>query len=293
MTRREAVVLFGAGVAWPVLARMPADVLGANAETGWAALDLGTGRRLSSNGAARLPMCSTFKWLLAACVLFRVDAGMESLDHQVTFGAADLLDNAPVTRAALVAAGGVRATLTVRELGAAIMSVSDNAAANLLLARVGGPAGLTAWLRAQGDPVTRLDRVEPALNAVPRGDPRDTTTAEASVGNLHRFLYGDVLRPASRAQLLDWLLSCRTGRGRFPAGLPAGWRIGHRTGTRTIDAGDPPTERAAAGDVGVLLPPRGGPILLAAFAAGWSCPLPQAEAWFAEIAENVVMRWVR
>ena len=45
-----------------------------------------------------------------------------------------------------------------------IVTDSDNAAANLLLRRLGGPAVLTQRLRAWGDPVTRLDRYELGLN---------------------------------------------------------------------------------------------------------------------------------
>ena len=44
------------------------------------------------------------------------------------------------------------------------VSQSDNAAANLLLARLGGPAVYTQRLRAWGDMVTRLDRNELGLN---------------------------------------------------------------------------------------------------------------------------------
>ena len=52
-------------------------------------------------------------------------------------------------------------------------------AANLLLPMVGGPEGLTAFMRAHGDSVTRLDRNEPALNENAPDDPRDTTTPAA------------------------------------------------------------------------------------------------------------------
>jgi beta-lactamase class A len=44
------------------------------------------------------------------------------------------------------------------------MTVSDNTAGNLLLANLGGPAGLTAYVRSIGDEITRLDRLKPELN---------------------------------------------------------------------------------------------------------------------------------
>ena len=67
----------------------------------------------------------------------------------------DLLPASPITTAHLA-----EGHLTVGELCQAILERSDNAAANLLLARIGGPASLTAYARGLGDTVTRFDRYE-------------------------------------------------------------------------------------------------------------------------------------
>jgi beta-lactamase class A len=80
------------------------------------------------------------------------------------------------------------------ELCAAASTVSDNTAANLLLASIGGPAGLTTYARSLGDMVTRLDRIEPDLNEAVSGDPRDTTTPAAMLADL---LVPTALPPAS------------------------------------------------------------------------------------------------
>src|SRR5579863_4149375 len=116
-------------------------------------------------------MCSTFKWALVAAVLARIDRGEIALGERVTYGKADLLAHAPVT-SEHVAEGA----MTVAALAHAAVTVSDNTAANLLLAKVGGPAGLTLFFRQLGDPVTRLDRGEPALNANDPEDVEDTTS---------------------------------------------------------------------------------------------------------------------
>ena len=70
------------------------------------ALDVASGRRLSYRADERFPMCSTFKMLLAAYVLARVDGGHASLDHRIAYTEADLLEYAPTTRAH-VAEGGM------------------------------------------------------------------------------------------------------------------------------------------------------------------------------------------
>lgn len=273
-----------AAAAWPALGReMPGGTYA------WATLDRGSGQLGGANADVRMPMCSTFKWLLAACVLARVDRGVERLDRRVGFGPADLIDASPTVKAAL--GGAPRATLTVAALCEAAVTLSDNAAANLLLPSIGGPAGLTDWLRRIGDRVTRLDRTEPTLNYVPVDDPRDTTTTAAMLRELDRLLYGPVLSAGSRRQLWDWLLGCRTGDTRLRAGLPPGWRIAHKTGTSISDPG--PGVRNAAGDVGVLLPPRGAPILVTAYAVGFTVSPAEVDRWFADIAGQSVRNAAR
>jgi beta-lactamase class A len=74
--------------------------------------------------------------------------------------------------------------MSLVELCEAAMTVSDNTAGNLILASLGGPDGLTAYARSLGDTLTRLDRIEPALNEAVPGDPRDTTTPAAMLSEV-------------------------------------------------------------------------------------------------------------
>ena len=91
-------------------------------------------------------MASTFKALLVAAVLERVDAGKDSLDRAIPIARNDIVANSPVSEKHI---GG---TATVAELCEATIIYSDNTAANLLLPAVGGPAGLTAWFAASVTP---------------------------------------------------------------------------------------------------------------------------------------------
>jgi beta-lactamase class A len=177
---------------------------------GVAVFDVATSRRLEYRADERFPMCSTFKWLLVAQVLSRVDTGAEELTRPVQYGPADLLEYAPVARAH-VSDG----RLTVAELAAAAIQVSDNTAGNLLLGSVGGPAAFTAFLRSIGDRLSRLDRNEPDLNAADPGDSRDTTTPNVMLANMQRLLLGDLLRPATRERLVGWLVGSTTGARRL------------------------------------------------------------------------------
>jgi len=238
------------------------------------ALDTGTNRTLAHRADERFAMCSTFKWVLAAAVLTEVDRGRLSLDERVPYGPADVLDYAPVARAH-VADG----SMTVDALAAAAVTLSDNTAANLLLPRVGGPAGLTAFVRACGDPVTRLDRNEPSLNSNLPGDPRDTTSPRAMVGLMRRLLCdGDTLTVGSRDRLLGWLRVCQTCARRLRAGLPASWVVGDKTGSGSANA---------VNDVAIATPPGRAPVLIACYTSYSAAGLAAVEAAHARVGRVI------
>src|SRR5438270_10557069 len=158
------------------------------ARIGVTALDTGSGKGIDYRSEERFPMCSTFKFLAAAVVLKRVDDRQEKLDRFVSYGAKDILEYAPVTKAHLKDGG-----MTLGALCAAAIEQSDNTAGNLLLDAIGGPNGLTNFVRSLGDRVTRLDRIEPELNSGIPGDERDTTTPAAIWSDIQRLLLGDAL----------------------------------------------------------------------------------------------------
>jgi beta-lactamase class A len=239
---------------------------------GVAALELGTGRRIAYRAEERFAMCSTFKFLAAACVLARVDRKQERLDRRIVFTARELVTYSPVAK------DRVGSGMAVAELCEAAMTVSDNTAANLLLASFGGPAGLTAFARSLGDGVTRLDRVEPDLNEATPGDPRDTTTPWAMLESLRRLVLGDALSASSREQLAAWLVANKTGDQRLRAGLPGGWRIGDKTGTGM---------NGATNDIAVAWPPRRAPIVISAYFAESELPADGRNAVLTDVARIV------
>ncbi|WGD52285.1 class A beta-lactamase [Bradyrhizobium sp. CB1650] len=238
--------------------------------------NLATGAKLAWRADERFVMCSTFKASLAACVLARVDRGEEQLGAMIRYGQADLLEYAPVARQNLSAGA-----MSIADMCKAIVELSDNTCANLLLARIGGPAALTAFWRTLGDATSRLDHNEPELNRSPPGDPHDTTTPAAMARSLRRLVLGESLSPASRARLTDWMLNCKTGANRLRGGLPASWKIGDKTGNNGKDA---------SGDIAVVWPSPDKPILVAAYTQGGTPTAAQIEAAFAHIGRMVVER---
>ncbi|MBX3525160.1 MAG: class A beta-lactamase [Rhodoblastus sp.] len=212
--------------------------------------DTGSGARFAFRAEERFPLTSTFKFLAAAAVLAKVDAGKDTLHRRVVYAKSDLVTYSPETEKH---AGEGMALGAICE---AAITLSDNTAGNLMLAAIGGPEGLTRFARKLGDEVTRLDRIETALNEASPGDPRDTTSPSAMLGNLEKLLLGDALETASRERLTAWLIANKTGDTRLRAGLPAGWRVGDKTG-----AGG----NGTANDLAIVWPPGRKPILIAAY----------------------------
>jgi beta-lactamase class A len=228
---------------------------------GVAVLDTEDGRQVRHRADERFPMCSTFKFLAAAFVLARVDRDDEVLERRVVFTMDELVPFSPVTERHTGEPG-----MTLAEICDAAVTASDNTAGNLLLASFGGPPALTAYARSLGDSVTRLDRIEPELNDVLPGDPRDTTTPAAMLENLRQIVLGDALSGPSRERMTGWLLANTTGDTRLRAGLPADWRVGDKTGSNM---------NGVSNDIAVVWPPGRQPLVVTAYLA--ESPLSSAE----------------
>ncbi|SOD92433.1 class A beta-lactamase [Caenispirillum bisanense] len=267
LTRRSALI--GALLAAPALASVPLRAETATAVSdpgarladlerrhggrlGVTILDVATGARTGWRQDERFLACSTFKALLAAHVLRRVDAGQETLDRRIPVGKADLVPWSPVAETFVGTPG-----MTVAQLCDAAVTMSDNAAANLLHAASGGPAALTAFVRGLGDAVSRFDRTEPALNEHDHaGDERDTVAPASMAATLHALLFEEALSRRSRDLLRGWLVTNRTGDARLRAGFPATWLVGDKTGTNGS---------GTAADVAAVWPNTRPPLVVTAY----------------------------
>lgn len=247
----------------------------AGGRLGVAVLDARTGKTSGNRRHERFAMCSTFKLVAAAAVLRRVDRGEDRLSRFIQYSERDLLEYAPVTRAH-VSEGG----MSLGDLCAAAVGLSDNTAGNLILATLGGPAGLTRFCRSLGARFTRLDRAEPELNRVAPGDPRDTTTPAEMLGLMKATLLGaTTLSGDSRRRLEKCLIDATVGADRILAGLPQGWRAGHKTGTGP---------RGETNDIAIAWPgATSPPILVAAFYSGPDAPLARGSAVLASVGHIV------
>lgn len=215
------------------------------ATLGVTAIDTGSGRTVAYRGGERFPFASSNKTFIAAALLQR--SSDADLDQVVHYTSADLLAYAPIT------SRFVDTGMTVRELIDAMLRFSDNTAANLLVARLGGPDAVEQWLRGIGDRTTNVDRIEPDLNEALPGDARDTTTPAQFASDLRAVLLGSALETTDRTLLRNTMLDNTTGDDTIRAGVDPAWPVADKTGTGEYGVRD---------DIAVVYPAGRAPIVV-------------------------------
>jgi beta-lactamase class A len=294
----------------PSLERLRAAVAAAaersTGEMGVALEHMESGVRVDVRGDVAYPMASTFKLPLLATLFHQIDQGNIRLEERVTLEKGDL--NLGSGRLDDFVAPGI--SLSIDNLAVLMMRVSDNSAADALLARVGlesvrerlrmlGIEGISvdrtaerlildslgmAPERTEGmdrrEILDFLNAYEPApgeLEAAAsafESDPRDTATPLAMNDLLRAIYSGRAAGDSSTRRVREILLACETGRSRLPGLLPAGAATAHKTGTLG----------GAVADVGVLVLPEGrGHVLISALTRGVQ-DRDRAERAIAEIA---------
>lgn len=249
---------------------------------GFFALDTGSGRTLAHRADERFAIASTFKILLGARVAHGVEVGRWSWDDKVPLHESQRVPHSPAFDRFLP-----RGRATLAELVQGIVVESDNPCANVLLRHCcESPAGLTAWLREQGDQVTRLDRWETELNENAPRDPRDTSTPRAFAQTLQHLLLGPGLARTSQARLWADLQASRTGLKRLRAGVPdARWRVIDKTGSGA---------RGAVNDVALVFPPGSrAPWVVVAFQSDAKAAIDELNAVHADAVRLLVQAWGR
>lgn len=234
-----------------------------DARIGLVAVDSEDERTVEHRADERFRFASSIKALAAGALLARTEPS--DLERVVTWS--DVVDHSPVT-------GPATATgLPLGEVAEAAVRLSDNTAHNVVLQELGGPAGLQEALRALGDDVTRVDRVEPELNRVsPEG--LDTGTARSLAADLRTLLLGDPLDSADRAQLRDWMSGNATGDALVRASAPDGWSVLDKSG----GAG------GLRNDLAVVERPGAAPIVIAVLTERTDPTLPYDDALVARAA---------
>ena len=209
-------------------------------------MDLADGRALLHNADQVFPAASSIK-LAVLAELFHQDqqalggaAGKARLGDAYTMDGADLVEDSPVL--AGLTAGTSR--LTNRDLAVFMVTVSDNAAANVLIGRL-GMDNVNALVEGLGLKETRLRRRMLDLDAARQG--RENTSTPREMVSLLEALYRGKVLDRARTDDLFTVLSMAKDRY-IPRALPAdvrvankpGWLEGVRTDSGIVFAKDRP-----------------------------------------------------
>ena len=272
-------------------------------------------RPVCVNGDQRFSLQSVMKLVVGAAVMRAVDDGKMRLDERVTLRRDDLSVNIQPLADIVLKTGAFETT--IGDLVRRAVVESDSAATDFLIARLGGVGTVQALLEAAGLRDIRIDRTERELQTELTGlawhpsfvdpeqlkaarakvspqrraeafsayleDPRDTATPLAMVTFLHELAAGRLLSPDSTEHFLAVMSQTVTFPDRLRAGAPAGWSVGHKTGTsHSVDG-----VNGVTNDVGLLTAPDRGFIAMAAFVAESRAPAPARAAVIADAARLV------
>lgn len=199
-------------------------------------VDLDNGAYVDVNGSSTFSAASTIKIPILVAFFQDVDAGNIRLDETLTMqkemvvgGSGDMQYKAVGTQ------------FTAMEVATKMMTVSDNTATNMLIARLGGMEVLNQRFQSWGLTTTAIRSPLPDLQGT-------NTTSPKELGNLMAMVSkGNLVRMSSRDRILD--IMRRTVRNHLlPTGLGPGATIAHKTGdigTTLADAGvvDMPTSK--------------------------------------------------
>lgn len=240
---------------------------------------------LSQRGGDLFPQQSVSKLWVVLTALDAVDQGRLTLDQRVRIGPEDLTLFYQPLAARVRAEGSV--TMSVRELIETAVTRSDNTANDSLLRTVGGPDAVRRFIDGKALGAIRFGPGERLLQAGTAGlkwqqaysvgrnfeqaraalpdsirlaarnaylaNPPDGASPAAIASALTRLARGALLSPESTEYVLDVMSRTKSGPQRLKAGLPAGWKFLHKTGTGQNYKG----ATAGYNDIGIATAPDG------------------------------------
>jgi len=240
-------------------------------------------RPLSAGGPGRFPMQSVYKLPIAMAVLDAVDHHQLTLDDSVAVTAADI---APVHSPIRERFPRGNVTFPLHELLRLASVESDGTASDVLLRLVPAPT-VQAYLHRIGVDSVRIETTEQAMAADELAQYRNWATPAGAVALLASLQGGKALAPASTTQLLEWLTAAMTGPNRLRAGLPAGTRLAHKTGTDRTRNG----LTRATNDIGLVTLPDGRHLAIAVFVMDSRAEEADRERLMARVARAAWEAW--
>jgi beta-lactamase class A len=199
---------------------------------GFAIKDLSTGEAFYRNADLVFPTASSIKLTVLLELMRQVQEGKLSLDEKHTIRRSETVAGDPI----LYMLGDGTVTMTLRDLAAFLVVLSDNSATNILIDRV-GLENINAEIARVGLTQTHLRRHMMDLEAARRGIENVSTPRELAT-LLEKVRAGQVLDPARTKEYFDLLRLPKDSlfNKALPAGVPIADKPGALEGVR-CDAG--------------------------------------------------------
>ena len=258
---------------------------------------------IGHRGDEYFPQQSVSKLWVALTLLDKIDRGEASLSDSIRIGPDDLtLFHQPI--AAEVAREGavVKSVYTLLERA---LASSDNTANDALLNHAGGPQAVRAFIAKNGlgkirfGPGERLlqsgiagmswnqdlskgrrfyaarariptDQRQRSLDAY-LADPVDGASPFAIVAALDKLARGELLSENSTRLVQNILSNTRSGPNRLKAGVPAGWKFLHKTGTGQVLG----AVSTGYNDIGIMEAPDGTRYAVAVMLGDTTASIPR------------------
>jgi beta-lactamase class A len=225
-------------------------------------------------------MQSVFKLPLTIYAFHLVEQGKFTLDQPIRFLKSDRFS--PHTYSPLQDKyPDADVDVPLRELLRLSSSLSDNAAADIIVRIVGGPAAVDGYIKTLGIEGFHLQDGEHELHRDPAAQYRNWFEPAGAVQLLRRLSGNSPLNPEHTALLLTWLAESPTGLHRIKGNLPPGTVVMHKTGTSGTSGG----VTAATNDMGLITLPDGRRLAIAVFVTDSSAGETVRDAVIARIAK--------
>lgn len=284
-------------------------------KTGIAVLGIDSGELVGRRLQDYFPQQSVSKMWVALTLLDLVDQGRLRLDQNVRITPDDVTVFYQPIAAEVARSGAVNESIS-RLLERAITS-SDNTANDSLLRMAGGPNAVRGFITKKRlgairfGPGERLlqsgiagvtwkqeysvgRRFYDARAALPYAvrkaaldrylaDPVDGASPEAIARALSRLAKGELLSPASTQVILNLMARTSSGPNRLKAGVPAGWKFGHKTGTGQVLA----PISTGYNDIGIMTAPDGKRYAIAVMISDTTAAIPERMRFMQAISRAV------
>jgi beta-lactamase class A len=189
-----------------------------NLDASYLFVDLSSGEYSNFKADRVVPSASTIKLPIVVALFQDIDRQKVRLEEKLTIdkksiaeGSGDLQEQKPGSQVSVLVAA------------TKMMTISDNTATNLLIARLGGQAALNQRFRSWGLKSTVINNPLPDLNGT------NVTTASELARTLFAIDRGKIVSDASRSQILS-MMSNTVRNTMLPQGLGKDAKIAHKTG---------------------------------------------------------------